>query len=434
MSALTTVAQATRRVVALTALRWLPVGLLTPVLVLLAQARGLSLTEIGIVFVVHGAVIVVLELPTGGLADVLGRRPVLIASVVLHLASCLLLVVAAGFAGFVVAAAVKAVGRALDSGPLEAWYVDTVHGLDPRADVTPGLAWRGAADGAGLAVGAVVGGLLPVLVAGEGAEALVVPFVVAAVLDLVYLAALLPLVTEGRAPRQGSVLRAVREGVGQIPATVVGAVRLAATDAPLRWVLVLTALGGLALAGLELLGPVRFAAIVGGRDDGAAVFGVVLAASFGAAALGSVAAPRARMLVGGSTRAACALITLVGALGTAVLAGVEAAVLAGIAFAAFYTAHGATWPLLSALAHGRVTAAHRSTTVSAMSLALALGGIAGSLLLPLVADLTSTTTGFAVTAGVVLVTAALCLRLPAAARVPAVPAYEGDRTYGGEPA
>ena len=47
VSAPTTVRSATRRLVGLTALRWLPVGLATPITVLLAQARGLSLAEIG---------------------------------------------------------------------------------------------------------------------------------------------------------------------------------------------------------------------------------------------------------------------------------------------------------------------------------------------------------------------------------------------------
>ena len=85
-----TVRSATRRLVGLTALRWLPVGLTTPITVLLAQARGLSLAEIGLLFTVHGVVVMALELPTGGLADVLGRRPVVVAGALLHVVSCVL--------------------------------------------------------------------------------------------------------------------------------------------------------------------------------------------------------------------------------------------------------------------------------------------------------------------------------------------------------
>ena len=69
---------ARRRYLSLVALRWLPTGLLVPVIVLLAMSRGLSVTEIGLVFAIQGLVVLVLELPTGGLSDALGRRPVLI--------------------------------------------------------------------------------------------------------------------------------------------------------------------------------------------------------------------------------------------------------------------------------------------------------------------------------------------------------------------
>jgi hypothetical protein len=56
-----------RRYLLLTALRWLPVGLLMPVFVLVPLSRGLTLTEIGLVFAAQGLVVFALELPTGGL-------------------------------------------------------------------------------------------------------------------------------------------------------------------------------------------------------------------------------------------------------------------------------------------------------------------------------------------------------------------------------
>ena len=79
-----TVAGATRRFVGLTALRWLPNGLVVPVVVLLAASRGLSPAEIGLAFAVHGIFVVALYLPTGGLADALCRRAVLVAGGLLH--------------------------------------------------------------------------------------------------------------------------------------------------------------------------------------------------------------------------------------------------------------------------------------------------------------------------------------------------------------
>ncbi len=416
VSAPTTVRSATRRLVGLTALRWLPVGLTTPITVLLAQSRGLSLAEIGLLFTVHGIVIMVLELPTGGLADVLGRRAVVVAGALLHLVSCVVYATATSFLGFLAGVLLLGIGRALDSGPVEAWYVDTVHRIDPAADVAPGLARHSAADGGGLAVGAVVGGLLPGLLGGVSGNALALPYLAAAVARPAVRRGVLRLLTEDRPPREGSVAASLVAGVRAVPATVTGAVRLSVTDGPMRLVLLLTAVGGVGLVGCELLGPVRFADLAGGADDGAAVYGVALALSFAAAALGAVATPALRRLLRGSTRLTCVLLSVLGAGGLAVFAGPDLLVVGAVGFATYYLAHGSTWPLLSAVLHTRVTAAHRATAVSAMSLAMALGGILGNLVVPGLARAVSVEGALLAVAGVVLLGAVACLRLPHSTR------------------
>jgi MFS family permease len=420
MSAPQTVRSATNRLVVLTVLRWLPVGLQAPITVLLAQSRGLSLAEIGLLFTVHGVVVVALELPTGGLADVLGRRPVVVAGAVLYLASCLIIATATSFPVFLLAILLLGIGRALDSGPVEAWYVDTVHRIDPLADVAPGLSRHSAADGASLALGAVLGGLLPGLLGNLGGNALALPYFGAAVLDLVFIAAVLRLLTEDLPPREGSVRAALAAGARAVPGTVVGAVRLSITDRPMRLVLLLTAAGGVGLVACELLGPLRFSELAGGADGGAAVYGTALAVSFGVAAVGAMAAPALRRLLRGSTRVTCAALTLLGAVGIAVLAGPDLLVVAALGFAAYYLAHGSTWPLQSAVLHSRVTAEVRATAVSAMSLAMALGGILGNLVVPGLASAVSLDAAFLAVAVVILIAAAACLRLPRIA--PADPA------------
>lgn len=406
MSGPATVTAATRRLVGLTTLRWLPVGLTTPVTVLLALSRGLSLREVGLLFTVHGLVMLALELPTGGLADVLGRRPVVVIGALLNLASCLVFAGAHSFAGFLAGMLLLAVGRALDSGPVEAWYVDTVHELDPAADVAPGLAKHSAADGGGLAVGAVVGGLLPATFGGN----LAVPYLLAAGLDLLFIAAVLRLLHEQRPPHDGTARAALLTGAREVPATVSAAVRLCLTDAPMRLVLLLIAAGGAALVTCELLGPLRFAELAGGRDDGAAVYGTVLASAFAVAALAAMAATPLRRLLHGSTRAACAALAVLGGLALAALAGPDLLPVAAVAFVGYYVAHGANWPLLSAVLHGRVTAAHRATAVSAMSLAMAVGGLGGNLLVPLMPR----DAAFTAVGSLIALSAVACWRLPSA--------------------
>ena len=93
------------RFTVLTAMRWFPVGLMVPVLVLLMQARGLDLAEAGRLIAVYGVVALLLELPTGGLADVVGRRPVLAGAALLSAAGSAGLALSASLPLMVVAVA-----------------------------------------------------------------------------------------------------------------------------------------------------------------------------------------------------------------------------------------------------------------------------------------------------------------------------------------
>ena len=123
---LLTAQQAERRYIALSGLQWLPIGLVAPVLVLLLRARGLELPVIGALFAVYTVVVILLELPTGSFADVLGRRRTLVISRILSVVSLAGMAIATDVFQFAAVMALAGTARALQSGPLEAWYVDSV--------------------------------------------------------------------------------------------------------------------------------------------------------------------------------------------------------------------------------------------------------------------------------------------------------------------
>ena len=176
---------ARRRYLVLVALRWLPTGLLIPVTVLLALSRGLSLTEIGLVFSIQGLVVLALELPTGGLADSLGRRPILIVASLVGLVSLGLLYIADSVALFAAAMALQGVFRALDSGPLEAWYVDATLDADPEAEIEHGLSRGSTVLSLAIAFGALLSGALVALDPFESIPTLALPLLVALALGVV---------------------------------------------------------------------------------------------------------------------------------------------------------------------------------------------------------------------------------------------------------
>ena len=109
--------------------------------------------------------------------------------------------------------------------------------------------------------------------------------------------------------------------------------------------------------------------------------------SFAAAAVGSLLAPAAGRAAGGS-------VVLVSAVTSVLAAGTIAAFAAGAGprprgrgVLGFYLLNAAAWPLRKQLMHDQTTSSQRSTTVSASSLALMVGGLLGNLLLPRLADL-----------------------------------------------
>jgi hypothetical protein len=375
-----------RRFIGLSALRWVPPGLVIPVLVLLATTRGLGVGTVGALFALHGVIVAVLELPTGALADVIGRRVVLVASSGLLALSCVTFAVAVELWQFVVAVTLLAIGRALSSGPLEAWYVDAVHAVDPAADLKPGLSRAMAAEGVALAFGTICGGFLPLAFAGLPAEggqlitSLSIPALAAAVVALAHMAAVALLVVEPPRDEPAALWPAVRG----VPRVVRRGLLLAGRDQVLVRVLVVAAAIGVVISAVEVLSPVRVAELLGGPSDATAAFGVLMTLAFVGGAVGSAAAPAAARLLRTSGTAAAVFCALA-AVAAAGLATGSALPLAGAAFVAFYLLLGGAEPLLAELLHHRVAAAERATVVSVQSLVGQVGGVLGSASLPTLA-------------------------------------------------
>lgn len=397
------------RFVVLTALRWLPVGFIAPVVVLFASSRGLSAVEIGLMFSVQAVVVILLELPTGGLADTIGRRPVLVLSAGLNVLAFLILAAAQGLTAFALAFAVLGVARALDSGPVEAWFVDGVLQADADADTSRGLSRAGVATAGALASGAALGGVLPALL-GDG---LAVTFLLAAALTLVQ-SLLVLLWVASAAPTQHATsgLRFLRVGVREVPRVIKDSYRLARHDRELRVLVVLAAGTGAALNTMELIAPLRFASLYGSAAEASSPFGLVVALGFAGAAVGAGLSPLMRRLVGGSGPRAISSAFALTAVATAVFAVADTPYVLAAAYAASYLATGSSWPLRQQLLHTRVTAAQRTTTVSIASLALQFGGLITNQTAPWLFEAGVPGAAFGTSAVLLAVLALVSIRLP----------------------
>lgn len=380
-----TEAQVRRRYIFLHGMRWFPIGLLIPIIVLLKIERGLTLGEIGLVAVAQGAVVLILEVPTGGLADALGRRPVLLLAGVVNLVSLSVFAVADTFWQFVLVGALQGVFRALDSGPLEAWYVDTVLAADPQARIEGGLSGAGVVLSGAIAVGALGSSGLVALHPVRAMSAMTLPVLIAAAVQLVGIVAVAALVKETprhRSPESG--VGTLRAAVADVPAVIGRAVGLLRRSRVLLALVVAELLWGVGTVGFETLTPPLMSEVVGDLERSAAIMGPAWTAAWLASALGAGLVPVLGRLTGIPV-AAASLRLVQGAtvLGMALAAGWIGVV---AAFVATYLIHGAANPLHQTMVHRQVDGDYRATVLSLNSLTGQLGLIIGSLMLTNIAD------------------------------------------------
>ncbi len=378
----------TRRYLTLLALRWFATGLIIPVSALLPLERGLTLAELGVAMAAQGIVVLLLEVPSGALTDAWGRRPVLIASVVAAGAAYALVLAAGSVTTFALAWAVTGVFRALDSGPLEAWFVDAEHARGAASEVPSGLAKAGSVVSAGIATGSLVTAALLVVSPWSAGTTLALPYAIAIAVVAVQglTAALLMDPAPPRTASTGAVWTAALRG-GLTTVARPGLRGLAAA-------MVVVAFGVVAL---ETFMPVRLAELSGDRAEAAAQMGVVAAAAWGLASVGSAVV--SRVLRHRSPReVAVALITVegLGLLAMSLAAG-PALLVAG--FWIGYLVHTGFGSTYNALVHARVDDAHRGTALSITSMAFLGSASAAGVLLGVVADQTSSATSLLVGAG-----------------------------------
>jgi predicted MFS family arabinose efflux permease len=377
-----------------------------PIVVLLPLDRGLSLAEAGLAAALQGFIVLGLELPTGGLSDSWGRRPVLLRSSVVGLVSVSVLAFADTFAMFVVVYVLQGVYRALDSGPLEAWYVDATLAADPDTKLERGLSAGGTVAGIAIGSGALITGGIVAWIQLPGVPTLVQPVLLSLLVQLIAFVALALLVHDAPHP---SGTRSLRASLRDVPKVVVAGVRIVRRSRILLCLLVVELCWGFGMVTFETLMPVRLSELVGGPERAAELTGPTGAAAWFVNALGAALIPllTARIGVG---RTAVLLRILHGA--TVVTMGLVAGPVGVIAaHLACYSMHGAAGPVHMTLLHREVSGEHRSTVMSINSMVAQPAGSLGLILLTLLAS--GVSTSFAIVFGGVVLAIAAPLYLPA---------------------
>lgn len=394
MNAVLSAAHARRVYYVLTVTRWFPVGLVVGILVLLATSRGLSAAQALSYAAVTGLVTFALELPTAGLADVLGRRPVYLAAAVVNVAAALAYVLARSFWAFVAAATLMGVFRALDSGPLEAWFVDVAHSWDPGADVDQELSRSGTLTGLAMAAGAVASGALiwwHPLASWPPLDLVMWLFLAG---NLAHLAAAVILLDEPRRTHASTSLRcAVLASMQEVPLVIRSGLLLARHSRALAGILLAEVCWSVAMLAFESLLPLRLEELLGSAQLAGAVVGPVAALGWAMFAVGT-------WLAGLLSRRSVARAAMLGrGLNGAGVLFMAAANGPGGLVAAYlftYSMHGLNGPPHGALLHREASSSNRTTVLSMNSMVAFLAFGVASPIVGLLAERTSIATAMAI--------------------------------------
>lgn len=395
-----------------TALFWVSVGLPLPLTVVYMQARGLDLLQVGLLTSLFALTVALLELPTGGLADAIGRKRVTLLAYTFLFAKDLIFLVAFSMPLFAAARLLNGIGRALSSGALDAWYIDRLHEADEKVDIQPFLARANTVSLFAIAVSSLLGGVVASLFPGLPQEGTAVftpismTFVTALLIQGVNLILVAVFVKE--APREPT---GQGWGLHEVPGNVRDAVTLSFSNPILRLSLGGAAVGGFTLASVETLWQPRFAELL---NDGAAnnvIFGALMTVAFLFGMAGS-------LLSVPVTRFFKRRYALVGA-GFAGLSGAFLLLLAfqakpigtALYFWLFYLARNVASSPLGKIQNDEIPAARRSSMLSVRSLVSYTGFFVGSMLLGVIADRASIGAAWVVAGALLLASTPLYMRI-----------------------
>lgn len=399
---------------------WLANALRMALGILLIQSRGMSLFQIGLMMGFYSLTVVLLEVPTGGLADAIGRKRVALLAYTIILFGGIIFLGAFSFPIFLLGFILNGVGRALASGALDAWFIDTAQAIDPEIELQPLLAKANTVALLALGIGTLGGSALPGLFPALPAEgtAIITPLSIPTLISTVVFAALLAIIAFGvKETRPAEQVSDWRQGVRQMPEMLKTAFTLSRRNPVILLLIGATSASGLALSGLESFWQPHFADLLGGHTENTIFFGVVMGGNFLVGMVGNLLATPLSRLFKKRYGLVCAVFQGVRGLvliGLALQASVPMAVLL---FWLVYLNMGVVNSPHAALLNEQIPAEHRSSMLSIESLASYVGSFIGSVGLGFVAERASIGAGWIIAGVLLVVSLILYLQVDAKQRI-----------------
>lgn len=358
-------------------------------IVLLMQARGMDLFQIGILMGAYSLTIVILELPTGGLADSLGRKPIGLLSYFFLLLAGLVFLFSFSFPALLLASILNGVARALTSGTLDAWFIDSLQELDPEIDLQPHIAQIGTLSFLALGVGTFVGSIIPGWFASlpPDGTAVLTPLAMPMIFSLLpQIALILTVVFFVKENRPSEARTSWKAGFQQTPAILRDAISLSSQNQIILLLMGGGLVAGFVLASLESFWQPQFAHLLDGDSSNTFLFGVIMGGNFVVGMVGNQLSTWLGKIFKGRYGALSAVFQILRGVFLILLALQTAAIPAMFLFWLVYLNMGIINSPLMTLLNNEIPSERRSSMLSIVSLVSYFGSIAGSTALGYVAE------------------------------------------------
>ena len=393
---------------------WLATALPIALFVLLAQARGLDLFQVGITMGLYSLTIVLLEVPTGGLADAVGRKRVAILAYSVILLSGLVLLGAFTFPVFLFGFMLNGVGRALSSGALDAWFVDALKAADPDIDLQPVFAKVGTFTLLSLGVGTLGGSLIPDLFSNLPADGtaiftpLSMPLVISRAIKILLLLVVIFLIKD---ERFSISKKTWLDGLREIPSMIKTAVSLTQQNNILLLLLGVTSVSGFVLVSLESFWQPHFANLFGGSEGNTFWFGIIMGGNFLVGMVGNMIVTPVSKALGKRYGLVAAIFQGLRGIVIIALAMQSNLPIAVLLFWLVYLNMGVVNSPHSTLLNEQIPSEQRSSMLSIESLAAYLGGAVGGIILGYIAKQLSISTAWMIAGGALVLSLFIYLKI-----------------------
>ena len=392
---------------------WFMIGLMIPILTLLLLKKGLDLFQIGTALGLYSGFVILFELPTGGLADSIGRKRVYQISLVASIIAMTFLLFAQGFITLAIGFAFMGIARALSSGTMDAWFVDEFHKIDRNGNLQAAFAKAGVFIPLGLGLGSLLGGVLPMTMGKITARipnfdiysANILAILILGMLQFFFTSVLI------HDPRSETGNSSILEGLKQFPAVISDSIQYGFKNRIVFLLVLSTAAWGLGISGVELLWQPQVKSILG-SDSQTWIFGLMSAGYFLASALGSfIASPLcklfrnnyqgvlagARFLMGGTLFILALQVDIIGFIGL---------------YWGLFIFNGVMNSPHAAIFNDNIPEDQRSTLLSFESVVMQVGGLIGSIGLGYLSQNFSITIAWFVGAGILALSSLCYIFLP----------------------